>query len=156
MKMHSCARPAAAGPNQFAHLRRVRSGLGRNLPMHPQTHTQSRPGSVPTRKDQSFLGELDEVLNSNYANRSFDLSRMAAAMGISERQLQRKLKALTGHTPSDHLRAYRLQKSLEQLREGNPISEVAKAVGFSSQSYFASCFKAQFGTTPKQFQQGWL
>ncbi len=124
--------------------------------MHKPTHTKSRRGSVRTRKDQYFLGELDEVLNSNYANRSFDLSQMAAQMGISERQLQRKLKALTGHTPSDHLRAYRLQKSLEQLREGNSIGEVAKAVGFSSQSYFASCFKAEFGTTPKQFQQGWL
>ncbi len=124
--------------------------------MHPQTHTQSRPGSVPTRKDQYFLGELDEVLNSNYTNRSFDLSRMAAEMGVSERQLQRKLKALTGHTPSDHLRSYRLQQSLEQLREGNSIGQVAKAVGFSSQSYFTTCFKAQFGTTPKQFQQGWL
>ncbi len=124
--------------------------------MHPQTHTRSRLGSVRTRKDQSFLGELDAVLNSNYANRSFDLGQMAAQMGVSVRQLQRKLKALTGHTPSDHLRAYRLQQSLDQLREGNSISEVAKAVGFSSQSYFASCFKAQFGTTPKQFQRGWL
>ena len=122
--------------------------------MHPQTQRQSRPGSVGTRKDQYFLGELDKVLNSNYANRSFDLSRMATEMGIGERQLQRKLKALTGHTPSNQLRAYRLQQSLEQLREGIPIGEVAKAVGFSSQSYFASCFKAQFGTTPKQFQQG--
>ena len=124
--------------------------------MHPKTHTKSRLGSVRTRKDQYFLSEVDAVLNSNYANRSFDLSRMATEMGISERQLQRKLKALTGHTPSNHLRAYRLQQSLEQLREGIPIGEVAKAVGFSSQSYFASCFKAQFGTTPKQFQQGWL
>ncbi len=124
--------------------------------MHPQTQRQSRPGSVRTRKDQYFLDDLDKVLNSNYANRSFDLSRMAAEMGVKERQLQRKLRALTGHTPSDHLRAYRLQQSLEQLREGNSISEVAKAVGFSSQSYFASCFKAQFGATPKQFQQGWL
>ncbi len=124
--------------------------------MHPQTHTKSRLGSVRIRENQYFLGKLDAVLNSNYANRTFDLSQMAAQMGVSVRQLQRKLKALTDHTPSDHLRAYRLQKSLEQLREGNSISEVAKAVGFSSQSYFASCFKAQFGTTPKQFQQGWL
>jgi len=124
--------------------------------MHPQTHTKSRLGAVRTRKDQYFLDELDEVLNSNFANRSFDLSRMAAEMGVNVRQLQRKLKALTGHTPSDHLRAHRLQKSLEQLREGNSIGEVAKAVGYSSQSYFTSCFKAQFGTTPKQFQQGWL
>ncbi len=124
--------------------------------MQPKTHINSRFGGVRTRKDQTFLGELDAVLTSNYTNRSFDLSRMAASMRVSERQLQRKLKALTGHTPSEHLRAYRLQQSLEQLREGNSISEVAKAVGFSSQSYFASCFKAQFGATPKQFQRGWL
>ena len=124
--------------------------------MHPQTHTKSKLGATRTRKDHYFLSELDEVLNRNYTDRAFDLRRMATEMGVSERQLQRKLKALIGHTPSEYLRAYRLQKSLEQLREGDSIGEVAKAVGFSSQSYFASCFKAQFGTSPKQFQQGWL
>ena len=123
--------------------------------MHPQIHTKSQLGGIRTRKDQYFLSELDEVFNRNYTDRAFGLRRMAAEMGVSERQLQRKLKALIGHTPSEYLRAYRLQKSLEQLREGDSIGEVAKAVGFSSQSYFASCFKAQFGTTPKQFQQGW-
>ncbi len=124
--------------------------------MHPQTHTKSRLGAVRTRKDQNFLDALDEVLSSNYTDRAFDLSQMAAQMGVSVRQLQRKLKALTGHTPSDHLRTYRLQQSLEHLRDGISISAVAKAVGFSSQSYFTTCFKAQFGTTPKQFQRGWL
>ena len=124
--------------------------------MHPQTHTKTQVRALRTRKDQYFLSELDEALNRNYTNRAFDLSQMAAEMGVSERQLQRKLKALIGHTPSDYLRAFRLKKSLKQLREGDPIGEVAKAVGFSSQSYFASCFKVQFGTTPKQFQQGWL
>ncbi len=104
--------------------------MGRNLPMHPQTHTKSRLGAVRTRKDQNFLDALDEVLSSNYTDRAFDLSQMAAEMGVKERQLQRKLKALTGHTPSDHLRTYRLQQSLEHLRDGISISAVAKAVGF--------------------------
>lgn len=73
-------------------------------------------------------------------------------MNVSERQLQRKLKTLLGRTPSECMRTIRLQKSLPLLSQGVSVKETALAVGFSSQSYFASCFKARFGSTPTEFQ----
>jgi len=95
----------------------------------------------------------DEEINQYYSDRSFDLRKISARMDISERQLQRKLKTLLGCTPSGYLRTYRLQKSLPLLSQGIPVREVAQAVGFSSQSYFASCFKAEFGQTPTDYQK---
>jgi AraC-like DNA-binding protein len=100
--------------------------------------------------DQEFVDSLYRVVNRNYANPNFDVNSMAAEMTISDRQLQRKVRALTGQSPVQHLRQFRLEKSLQYLRGGIAVGEAAKAVGFSSHTYFTSCFRARFGITPQQ------
>ncbi len=104
------------------------------------------------KSDQEFVGDLDRVVNRNYANPNFDVSSMAAELKISERQLQRKVKALTGRSPVQYLRDFRLERSLSYLREGVPVGETAKVIGFSSHTYFTCCFRAQFGITPNRLQ----
>jgi AraC-like DNA-binding protein len=104
------------------------------------------------KNDQDFVDDLDRVVKRNYTISNFDVSSMAGEMKISERQLQRKVKALTGQSPVQHLRQFRLEKSLQYLREGVPVGEAAKAVGFSSHTYFTSCFRARYRITPQQVQ----
>ena len=71
---------------------------------------------------------------------------------MSKAQFYRKLTALTGMPPSIYLRTVRLVKAKKMIEEkqGN-ISEIAFSVGFSSPSYFAKCFKDEFGYTPSNF-----
>ncbi len=102
------------------------------------------------RNDQEFVDNLVRVVKRNYANPNFDVSSMAGEMKISDRQLQRKVKSLTGRSPVQYLRDFRLDRSLSYLREGVPVGETAKVIGFSSHTYFTSCFRAQFGITPQQ------
>ena len=102
--------------------------------------------------DQEFVDILVRVVKRNYTNSNFDVSSMAAEMEISDRQLQRKVKALTGQSPVQHLRQFRLEKSLQYLRIGVPVGATAKAVGFSSHTYFTSCFRARYRITPQQVQ----
>jgi len=104
------------------------------------------------KRDQEFVDNLVRVVKQNYTNPNFDVCSMAAEMKVSDRQLQRKVKALTGQSPMQYLRRFRLEKSLQYLREGIPVGEVAKAVGFSSHAYFTSCFRARFGVTPNRMQ----
>jgi len=104
------------------------------------------------KSDQEFVDNLVRVVKQNYTNPNFDVSSMAAQMKISDRQLQRKVKALTGQSPVLYLRQFRLEKSLHYLRDGVPVGEVTKAVGFSSHAYFTSCFKGRFGITPNRVQ----
>lgn len=111
------------------------------------------PGPVMIRRDRDFLRSLDQSVSLNYADRSFDLTALSAELSLSKRQVQRRLKALTGRTPSEYLRSYRLQKSQELLQQGRPVGQVTKVVGFSSQAYFASCFKAEFSQTPTDYQR---
>ena len=105
------------------------------------------------KSDQEFLDNLVRVVKQNYTIPNFDVGSMAAEMKISDRQLQRKVKAQTGQSPMQYLRQFRLEQSLHYLRKGVPVGEVAKAVGFSSHAYFTSCFKAKFGFTPSRMQE---
>jgi CheY-like chemotaxis protein len=104
-------------------------------------------------RDRVFMARLESVLEEGYGSESFGVERIAAGMFMSVRQVQRKLKALTGQTPSALLRAFRLRRARELLRTGLAVSQVSDATGFSSPAYFSTCFKAQFGVPPGEYQE---
>jgi len=70
-------------------------------------------------------------------------------VGVSERQLQRKLKSIANKTPNQMIRSVRLHRAKELLIERKRgVSEAAFDIGFSSLSYFTKCFKKEFGMAP--------
>jgi signal transduction histidine kinase/DNA-binding response OmpR family regulator len=101
-------------------------------------------------RDRRFLERVEKVLDQRFADPELSLGEFANLVAMSERQLQRKLKAVMDTTPREYLRDYRLKKALPMVEDGEPVSAVAFAVGFASQSYFTSCFKARFGLTPSE------
>lgn len=103
--------------------------------------------------DKQFVQKLQTVYSEQYHDPLLTRSKIASLMAVSERQLQRKIKALIDQNPMDMLREYRLKKSCELLKEGYQVGLVSDQCGFNSQSYFSQCFKAQYGKTPKQYQQ---
>jgi AraC-like DNA-binding protein len=53
---------------------------------------------------------------------------------------------------NEFIRHIRLQKAESLLKKGNYfVSEIIYQVGFTNHSYFAKCFKNQYGKTPKEF-----
>ena len=67
-------------------------------------------------------------------------------------ELQRKVKALIDETPMSLLRSFRLEMAAKKLTDGYQVGLVGDECGFSSVSYFAACFKKQYGMTPKKYQ----
>jgi AraC-like DNA-binding protein len=43
--------------------------------------------------------------------------------------------------------------SLNLFKTGLQITQIAEQIGFSSISYFAKCFNAEYGMPPKQYQK---
>jgi len=101
-------------------------------------------------RDRRFLDRAGKALDENYSVPEFSLAQFASLLAMSERQLQRKFKALTNNSPREYIRSFRLDKAMSLLEAGQRVSDVAFSVGFTSQSYFATCFRAQFGMTPSQ------
>ncbi len=115
--------------------------------MNPKFH------NVTIKSSNLVVERFEQVVEKNYQDREFDLAQMAASMGMSERQLQRKLRRYTGRSPTEYVRTFRLSRSLEYLLAGASVRDTAAAVGFSSQAYFASCFKAEYGRTPSEYRE---
>ena len=67
-------------------------------------------------------------------------------------QLHRKLKALTGQSTTEFIRSQRLKLAIKLLKENKiSISEIGYTVGFNDPSYFAKCFKQEYGTSPTEY-----
>lgn len=102
--------------------------------------------------DELFLVRLQKVLDKNITNSEFSIENFGYEMGVSRMQLHRKLKALTGQTASEFLRTQRLKLALKLLQEKKiSISEIGYTVGFNDPSYFAKCFKQEFGRSPSEY-----
>lgn len=103
-------------------------------------------------QDLKFIEKLKDVISKYYVNEYIQKADIASKMAVSERQLQRKVKALIDENPMDMLREYRLLQATMKLKTGLQVSIVSDECGFSSVSYFGSCFKKKYGITPKQYQ----
>lgn len=104
--------------------------------------------------DQQFLTALFDVLENNYSDTDFNADKYAQILATSKSQLYRKVTALTGYSPNDLLKEYRLDKASALLRKKKfNISEVTFTTGFSSPSYFTKCFKTKFGLLPLAYQE---
>jgi AraC-like DNA-binding protein len=80
------------------------------------------------------------------------VEKLSREMNVSRVQLYRKIKEITGFTPVDYLRNYRLTKAVELLQKRRfSISEVAFQTGFSSPAYFTKCFRDAFNMTPTEY-----
>lgn len=78
---------------------------------------------------------------------------LANEMSVSERQLYRLAKSLTGCTPAQLVKEVRLQRAYELLLAGDiyKVDDVAKQVGFEDANYFSRQFYARFGKRPTEF-----
>jgi DNA-binding response OmpR family regulator/anti-sigma regulatory factor (Ser/Thr protein kinase) len=112
------------------------------------------PVVMLSQRDQNFVGRVEKTLSLHFSDPEFSTTEFASCVAMSERQLQRKLKALMNYTPREYLRNYRLQEGAKILRTGASVADTAYSVGFLSLSYFAKCFKAQFGVTPSDVLDG--
>ncbi|TQV73703.1 response regulator [Aliikangiella marina] len=98
-----------------------------------------------------FLDKINCSLEKLHCNANLSMDELAESIHMSRRQLFRKVKSVLDMTPAEYLRRFRLEKAKQLLADGNSSSYVAFEVGFSSQSYFSKCFKAQFNVSPKDF-----
>lgn len=106
----------------------------------------------PLSAEQAFLQQAEQIVLDHLDQSSFTVPDLADHLGISERNLHRKTKALTGLTPLQFMREIRLQHAYRLLERKafGTVAEVCYAVGFENPSYFARLFAKRFGQAPSK------
>ncbi len=102
-----------------------------------------------TNPKLQFLQKVEKLIHEDISNSDFGSIELAKKLLISESQLYRKTKAITGKSPAIFLRSVRLQYAKDLLvNTEQTVSEVAYESGFNDPSWFSRAFKEEFGFTP--------
>ncbi|MFO7753602.1 MAG: helix-turn-helix domain-containing protein [Desulfobacteraceae bacterium] len=82
------------------------------------------------------------------------VSKLADALGVKERTLERKFAASLGISPKKFIRLVRFQKVVEKLKSGHTagmLTDTAYEFGYTDQSHFIKDFKSFSGVSPGEF-----
>ena len=101
--------------------------------------------------DEQFISKVKSIVEAHIEESTFSVTDFHESLAMSKKQLERKLKSVSGYTPNHFIRVMRLKRA-KQLLESNAgnVSEVAFQVGFNNLSYFAKCFRDEFGLLPSE------
>lgn len=114
---------------------------------------QVKPAEVSGNSvDTEFLEKLIAIVEHNMSNEDFSVDMLSDEIGMSSRNLNRKLQALLNTTPTDFIKSIRLQRAADLLSQNSgTIAEIAFQTGFRTAAYFSSSFKKHFGISPKNY-----
>lgn len=107
---------------------------------------------VVTNRDEEFMKSIVSWLEENIENSDLTIDQLATHVGLGRTTMYNKIKSLTGKSPIELIKEYRLSKSRIYLHTGQfSVSEVAYKTGFSDPGYFSRCFREQFGKSPAEY-----
>ncbi len=97
--------------------------------------------------DLLWLSEVEKLVRDKVGKKEINLATLSYELAVSERQLHRRIKSITGLTPNKYIRAIRLQVAREALESGRyrTVAEISYAAGFDTPAYFARLFKEHYG-----------
>lgn len=130
---------ARAVGNQFQ-IDRIRAGAISQRP-GSMIYLESLP--LALRSAIEMMGQTLEEPKSCKA--------IAREVGTSVRNLERVFLRYVDMTPSRYYKMMRLDRARELLMHTNlPVVDIAVMTGFSSSSYFATCYSEHFGKNPSR------
>ena len=125
----------------------------RKLLINATTTEDEGVDNALSKQDKRFMEELYKLMEEELSNSELDVTRITKLLLISRTKLYYKIKGLTGETPSNFFRTYKLNRAAELLKSGKyTVSEISDKCGFSTQSHFSVVFKKQFGVTPTDYK----
>lgn len=137
------------------HKKELRVRLKQLLEVRKQL--QERYGSLENNSnlkaptEDAFLQKIQKEIEAHLSDADFTVMHLCQKIRLSQPQLYRKVKALTGKSIASYMRSVRLHKAKEMLQTtALNVSEVAYEVGFTEPSYFSRSFLEEFGFSPSE------
>jgi DNA-binding response OmpR family regulator len=101
--------------------------------------------------DDRFIRQLCLQIEKHISDSAYSVDQLSADMNMSRVGLYKKILPLTGKSPVEYIRYYRLQKARPLLESQLSIAEVAYQVGFSNPKHFSKYFKQEFDILPSVY-----
>lgn len=104
------------------------------------------------RKDVIIYKNLKDLLELHFASNN-TASFYARQMNITQHHLNQSIKAVTGNTASEVIRARSILEAKRLLTfSERSVSEIAASLSYFDSSYFSKIFKADTGQSPIEFR----
>jgi signal transduction histidine kinase/DNA-binding response OmpR family regulator len=116
---------------------------------------QSSYKDLPMKSsDARFMDKAISIVQEQIGNSEFDITQFSSSMNLSRTHFHKKLKVITGQSPSEFFRNLRLQRAAQLLAAGtDQVSVIAYDTGFNNVSYFTRMFKAKYGVSPTEYKR---
>lgn len=126
-------------------FRRLRQGLA-------AADEPSPPPDI-SAADWAWLKKVEAIMLDEIRDTQFGIAMLAQALHLSERQLHRRIKSITGMTPNRYFWEIRLRQASQLLEAGtySTVSEVSYAVGIATPAYFSRKYEERFGKAPSAY-----
>lgn len=106
--------------------------------------------------DRKMLTRLDEKIRQQLSDSELSVDELASELNLSRSTFYRKIKGLTGYSPNEYVRLYRIKQATQLIHSDRyTLAEIADITGFGTQSYFSSIFKKHLGMTPSEYRQSY-
>ncbi|MCA9731494.1 MAG: response regulator [Deferribacteres bacterium] len=133
--------------NLLRQRRLLMEKFNRQLVVKPQEITV-------TSMDEEILNKAIKIVEEHLDDFDFNVTKFAKKMAMSRQHLNRKLHDITDSSAGEFIRAIRLKRAAQLLKQnGGRITEIAYQVGFSNPSHFSNAFREKFGVLPKVYQK---
>jgi signal transduction histidine kinase/DNA-binding response OmpR family regulator len=111
------------------------------------------PEKAISPADLRWLQEVEAILHREINNAQYNLFDLSDELALSERQLNRRIKRITGLSPNKYIREIKLAHARQMLESGEAgtVAEAAYAVGFDTPHYFTRLYEERFGKRPADY-----
>jgi AraC-like DNA-binding protein len=104
--------------------------------------------------EEIFLKKAISIIENNLDIPELNAALLASNLNLSESQLYRKLKALSGKSTALFIRGIRLSASKKLLKTSTfNISEIAYQCGFNDPAWFSRAFKEEYEVSPTEYRR---
>ena len=124
----------------------------RQLRMKYRSELVLKPNDVVISSvDAVFLEKVHSIVEAHIDDSWFGVEQLAEEVGMSRRQLHRRMNDIVNITAAAFIREMRLERAAQMLEKnaGN-VSDVAYAVGYNDPRHFSKLFKKKYGHTPSE------
>ncbi|MGY6523705.1 MAG: hybrid sensor histidine kinase/response regulator transcription factor [Mongoliitalea sp.] len=110
-------------------------------------------GTLSTQ-DRDLMQKVQQLVDEHLSQPNLTVDFLSDQIGMSRVHLFRKIKALTGLTPSEFIKEKRMNLAMKLLlSQKHRVSDIAYEVGFQDVAYFGKVFKKHFGHSPGEVKK---